>query len=78
MKRMTRQTAGDIQITQGSVLPLPMWSWRDTWGLRHINRRIWPARLGSFVALRCDCYPEKPRTSLPAFAQEPKPKATSG
>lgn len=69
MRRLVLEAAGPKPVSCGSVLPGPIWSWRETPPCGWLNRLVLPLGLGAFVALRVNFAGEKPLTPLYAFSK---------
>lgn len=69
MRRMIQTTTGPRHMECGSVLPGPVWSWREgvPWGW--LNRFVYPMGLGAYGAYRVDFVGEKPLTPLYSFSR---------
>jgi len=58
--------------TSRSVLPGPLWSWKQTVPWRWLNGLIFPGCVGAWCATRVDFHPEKQLTPLYAFSAQPR------
>ena len=70
MRQMLRAVEGNRPIRGGSVLPGPMWTWRNKPGFRHVNGVTVPWHLGAFCALQMDLLGQPARTPLAALLRE--------
>ena len=69
MRRLVQEAMGLKPMACGSVLPGPVWTWRDTPPLAWLNHMVLPLGLGAFGAIRVDLTGKKPLTPLYAFAK---------
>ncbi len=73
MHRKIIRASGFIPKSTRSVLPGPMWSWKDASPWKQINGIIYPPFFGAFTASRVDFIGRKPLTPLPAWKTAPEP-----
>ncbi len=66
------QTAGPRQTACSSVLPGPMFTWRNSPPWRWLNRPILPGSLGAWCALRVELQAGPVMTPLVRFSVEPR------
>ncbi len=68
MRKLLQQATGRRDIVIRSVLPGPMWSWRQTPPLHWLNRCVTPLWIGAYCAARVDLFTMKPMTPLLLFS----------
>ncbi len=69
MRAMIRAVAGPAPVKEGSVLPLPEWSWRPGFPLWGLGRAVLPLPVGAYCGLIVDLTAEPPLTGLPSFSR---------
>jgi len=73
MKKMILRSLGRKPMRAASVLPGPMWTWRDNLLFRCLNGRVCPPCFGAFSAVRVDLGREPGMTPLKAFKRGVEP-----
>ncbi|WP_320171434.1 methyltransferase domain-containing protein [Maridesulfovibrio sp.] len=75
MRRMIKDGSGYSPAAIRSVLPGPMWSWKDRTPWKQLNGIIYPPYFGAFTACRVDFSNRRPMNPLHAWKHIP-PVAT--
>jgi ubiquinone/menaquinone biosynthesis C-methylase UbiE len=71
MRRFLRSYPETARLKARSVLPGPMWSWRQRNLCNQVNSRFYPPGWGAILVIRLDTVRPRPVTPLLAWAKQP-------
>jgi SAM-dependent methyltransferase len=73
MNRLISKSTGCRSRSTRSVLPGPMWSWKETSPWKQLNGFIYPPIVGAFTVTRVDFVSRRPLTPIHAWKTAPEP-----